>query len=73
LPRSAKITQLTVVLVDIAANILLNIAGVKARTERCDICQYTWPPSEIVKRDSEQLCRSCDLDKYQIRDEDIPF
>ena len=43
------------------------------RTERCAVCKRTYPPSEIVKRDSEQLCQSCDLDKYPIRDEDIPF
>ena len=45
----------------------------RKRTERCAICDQTYPASEIVKRDGEQLCQSCDLDKYPIRDEDIPF
>ena len=43
------------------------------RTQRCHVCDKTYPPSEIVKREHEQLCQSCDLDKYPIRDEDIPF
>ena len=43
------------------------------RTERCQVCDKTYPPSEIVKRGQEQLCLSCDLDKYPLRDEDIPF
>ena len=43
------------------------------RTERCKACDRTYPASEIVKRDSEQLCQQCDLDKYPIRPEDIPF
>jgi Zn finger protein HypA/HybF involved in hydrogenase expression len=43
------------------------------RTERCKACDRTYPESEIVKRDGEQLCQQCDLDKYPIRDEDIPF
>jgi len=43
------------------------------RTERCAACDRTYPASEIVKRDGEQLCESCDLDKYPIRPEDIPF
>ena len=43
------------------------------RTERCDICQRTYTLSEIVKRDGEQLCRSCNADKYPLQDEDIPY
>ena len=43
------------------------------RTERCQVCDRTYPTSEIVKRDGEQLCLQCDWDKYPIRDEDIPF
>ena len=43
------------------------------RTERCKVCDRTYPASEIVKRNGEQLCRQCDLDKYPIRDEDIPY
>ncbi len=52
---------------------LVHGVEVKARTERCDICQHTYPPSAIVKRTGEQLCHSCDADKYPIRDQDIPF
>ena len=44
-----------------------------AATQQCDICQYTYPPSHVVKRDGEQLCRSCDADKYPLHPEDIPF
>ena len=43
------------------------------RTERCQVCDRTYPPDEIVKREGEQLCLTCDLDKYPIRDEDIPY
>ncbi len=43
------------------------------RTERCKACERTYPESEIVKRDGEQLCQQCDMDKYPIRDEDIPY
>ncbi len=43
------------------------------RTERCKVCDRTYPASEIVTRGSEQLCQQCDLDKYPIREEDIPF
>ena len=43
------------------------------RTERCRVCDRTYPDSEIVTRDGEQLCQQCDLDKYPIRWEDIPF
>ena len=43
------------------------------RTERCAVCDRTYPPSEIVTRAGEQLCQSCDLNKYPIRDEDIPY
>ena len=43
------------------------------RTERCRVCDRTYPDSEIVQRDGEQLCQQCDLDKYPIKPEDIPF
>jgi len=43
------------------------------RTERCRACDRTYPASEIVTRDGEQLCQQCDMDKYPIRDEDIPY
>jgi len=43
------------------------------RTERCRVCDRTYPESEIVTRDGEQLCQQCDMDKYPIRDEDIPY
>ena len=46
---------------------------VQHRTERCQVCERTYPASEIVRRGAEQLCLSCDLDKYPIRDDDIPF
>jgi len=46
---------------------------IEERTERCRVCDKTYPTSEIVKRDGEQLCLQCDWDKYPIRDEDIPF
>ena len=46
---------------------------VQKRTERCQVCDRTYPASEIVTRDGEQLCQQCDLDKYPIRPEDIPF
>jgi hypothetical protein len=43
------------------------------RTERCAVCDRTYPASEIVIRDGEQLCQQCDEDKYLIKPEDIPF
>jgi len=43
------------------------------RTERCKVCDRTYPESEIVKRDGEQLCQQCDDDKYPIKPEDIPY
>src|SRR5689334_2986309 len=43
------------------------------RTERCKVCDQTYPPSEIVIRDGEKLCEQCDDDKYPIKPEDIPF
>ena len=46
---------------------------VQKRTERCKECDRTYPESEIVTRNGEQLCQQCDLDKYPIRMEDIPF
>ncbi len=46
---------------------------VQKRIERCAVCDQTYPDSEIVKRDGEQLCQQCDFDKYPIRPEDIPF
>ena len=51
----------------------MEIIEVQPRTERCDSCDRTFRPSEIVKRDNEQLCFSCDADKYPLQDEDIPF
>ncbi len=43
------------------------------RTERCKVCDRTYPESEIVKRDGEQLCQQCDRDKYPLTWDDIPF
>jgi formylmethanofuran dehydrogenase subunit E len=45
----------------------------KARTERCDICQQTYPPSEIKEIGGERLCTSCYWDKHQSLDENIPL
>ena len=46
---------------------------VQKRTERCKVCNRTYPASEIVTRDGEQLCQQCDDDKYPIKPEDIPY
>jgi len=43
------------------------------RTERCKVCDRTYPELDIVKRDGEQLCQQCDDDKYPIKPEDIPY
>jgi hypothetical protein len=54
----------------------LVLVEMKAETERCDICQLTYIPSEVVEIEGEQLCVYCRFDKYGIedlRDEDIPF
>ncbi len=48
----------------------IEIIEVQPRTERCDICDRTYRSSEIVKRNGEQLCIYCNIDKYP---EDIPF
>ncbi len=46
---------------------------IELRTERCRVCDQTYPASEIVRRGTEQLCQQCDLDANPIRLEDIPF
>jgi hypothetical protein len=46
---------------------------IEMRTERCKVCDRTYPTSEIVIRDGEQLCEQCDDDKYPIKPEDIPY
>ena len=46
---------------------------VEKRTERCALCGRTYPAREIVRRGSEKWCLSCELDKYPLLDEDIPF
>jgi hypothetical protein len=54
----------------------LTVCEAKARTERCDICQYTYIPSEIIDTDGERLCRYCYDDKYgfgALTPDDIPF
>jgi hypothetical protein len=43
------------------------------RTERCQVCERSYPASDIVRRGSEQLCIPCDMDRYPIQPEDIPF
>ena len=47
----------------------------KAKTERCDICQYTYIPSEVIDRDGERLCMYCYEDKCvgKLTPDDIPF
>src|SRR2546426_7099445 len=32
------------------------------RTERCKVCDRTYPASEIVTQSGEQLCQQCDRD-----------
>jgi hypothetical protein len=49
----------------------LQVIEVKPRTARCDICQYTYAPSDVTSINGEQLCTSCNWDKYQYQDEDI--
>jgi predicted CXXCH cytochrome family protein len=54
----------------------MQVLEVKPRTERCDICQHTYTPSEIVKQNGEKLCVYCHQDKYgfiPLSPEDIPF
>jgi formylmethanofuran dehydrogenase subunit E len=54
----------------------MEVSEVKARTERCDICQYTYIPSEIIDTDGERLCVYCYDDKYgfgALSPDDIPF
>jgi formylmethanofuran dehydrogenase subunit E len=54
----------------------LEVLEVKARTERCDICQYTYTPSEVIERDGERLCVYCYDDKFgyqALSPDDIPF
>ena len=43
------------------------------RTGRCEVCDKTYPLSEIVHTGDEVLCKSCVLDKYPIQPEDIPY
>jgi hypothetical protein len=33
----------------------LTVCETKAKTERCDICQYTYIPSEIIDTDGERV------------------
>lgn len=54
------------------------VVEMKARTERCDNCDYTYLPKDIVPGDGEQLCVSCYAEKYEpeepdLSDIDIPF
>jgi len=43
------------------------------RTERCQVCDRTFPASEIITHNGEQLCVLCDRDKYPLTWDDIPF
>jgi hypothetical protein len=43
------------------------------RTGRCQVCDKTYPLSEIVHTGEEVLCKSCVVDKYPIQPEDIPY
>jgi hypothetical protein len=54
----------------------LTVSEVKGRTERCDICQHTYTPSDVIERDGERLCVYCYDDKFgfqSLSPEDIPF
>ena len=46
---------------------------VRKRTQRCQICDRTFPASEIIIRNGEQLCVWCHMDKYPLTEQDIPF
>ena len=41
--------------------------------QRCSICGGVYPADEMSDHGREQLCQSCEMDKYQLRDEDIPY
>ena len=77
--RQKKLTreQLIAVVEEVSLNMeermreCLSVA--QKRTERCKVCDRTYPASEIVMRSGEHLCQQCDRDKYPIRDEDIPY
>jgi len=49
------------------------IEFVQRRTERCQVCDRTYPASEIITHNGEQLCVLCDRDKYPLTWDDIPF
>jgi hypothetical protein len=54
----------------------MEVSEVKARTARCDICQYTYIPSDVIEKDGERLCVYCYDDISNPRElmpEDIPF
>ena len=54
----------------------LKICEMKPKAERCDICQFTYIPSEIIERDGERICVYCYRDKFSVGElspEDIPF
>ncbi len=56
----------------------LSVVEIKARTERCDNCDYTYFPKDILSRDGEQICVSCYANKFEsdglnLNDIDIPF
>ena len=46
---------------------------VQKRTQRCRVCDRTYPASEIITHNGERLCVLCDRDKYPLTWDDIPF
>lgn len=53
----------------------LTVCEEKARTARCDICQYTYIPPDIIETDGKRLCRYCYEDRCfgELTPDDIPF
>ena len=54
----------------------LIVVEMKAKTERCDICQFTFAPGKIAKEGNEQLCSDCWFQKYgyeALMPDDIPY
>lgn len=54
----------------------MKVCEMKAKTERCDICQFTYILSETMERDGERLCVYCYDDKFgfsELSPEDISF
>jgi len=50
-----------------------SVEFVQKRTQRCQVCDRTFPASEIITHNGERLCVLCDRDKYPLTWDDIPF